>query len=74
MSDRRPLINLPPWPTTHSVSTNAPLLFIGLALLLLIFFPVPETNQRLVDLTIAGLLGFLARGDRKAASPPENEP
>jgi hypothetical protein len=51
-------------PNTNSVATVAPILVLALVLGLLIFFPIPVPNRDVVMTIVAGLLGYLSRGER----------
>lgn len=55
---------------TRSISTVAPIGLLGMALMFLLWHPLPEPNRDLVNLILAGLLGFLSRGET-AVAPPE---
>lgn len=52
---------------TLSFQTIAPIALLGIALVVLLFAEVPKGNENLVNIIVAGLLGFLARGDKKEA-------
>ncbi len=54
---------------TRSISTVAPIALLGMALAALLFHPLPEPNRDLVNLILAGLLGFLSRGESSPADP-----
>ncbi len=55
---------------TRSISTVAPIGLLGMALAAMLFFPIPMDNKDLINLILAGLLGFLSRGET-APSPPD---
>ena len=46
---------------TRSITHVAPILLLGLALLVLLFSPVPVPNKEIVMSIVSGLLGFLSR-------------
>jgi hypothetical protein len=58
----------------QTLTTLAPLAVLGSVLLVLLFAPLPAANKDIATTIVAGLLGFLARGEQhqspSAGAPP----
>lgn len=53
---------------TQSAITLAPLIILGAVLGTLIFVPIPVPNKDLAMTIVAGLLGYLSKGERPTPS------
>jgi hypothetical protein len=51
-------------PLNQALTTLAPLAVLGVVLLVLLFAPMPAANKDIATTIVAGLLGFLARGEQ----------
>lgn len=63
--------------STSSIQTLAPLVVLGVVLVLLLFFAIPSPNKEIAMTIVAGLLGYLSKGERAptttvtTGSPPD---
>ena len=51
-------------PTTSSVTSVAPIVVLGVVLVLLFWLPIPPTNHDIALTVVSGLLGYLSRGEK----------
>jgi hypothetical protein len=58
----------------QTLTTLAPLLVLGVVLIALLFAPVPAPNKDIATTIVAGLLGFLARGEQRQSSNADAPP
>jgi hypothetical protein len=58
-------------PNTHAVTAVAPIIVLGGVLAALLFLPIPAPNRDVVTTIVAGLLGYLSRGERHV--PPATD-
>ena len=58
----------------QTLTTLAPLAVLGVVLIVLLFAPLPAANKDIATTIVAGLLGFLARGDQRQPSGPGAPP
>lgn len=58
----------------QTLMTLAPLVVLGAVLIILLFAPLPAPNKDIATTIVAGLLGFMARGEQRqsvsAGAPP----